>query len=414
MRALCAATLLLLSSLASAQEVFLLPARHGSPPPAPVYTLLIEQDQWDTLAPINAFGGDDPIAQLFTLPFTLSVDRVTLELVRNGSPTGDITVEIWTASGGEPDTLITGAVSDAVDVSGIETAFGGETITFDFQSPATLTADVQYALVAQVTYSQSSSDYIGAYAEAVGPYSGGTYCQGSWFCNAWDLDFEVWTADLADPTDFCGTLAGWWTPETLEADGTDNDEIATWTDSSSSGNDITCDTGAQTCPLYTEDIVGQWWGAEGTNTPREMNLDTPFSDSGDFLVGLVVYTDNGAGPSIGSNAPSNRGFYRTAANVWTGNFNAGDGIVYADDSTTGDSEFHTLVWERASETIEQWTDAVLITSPVTQSTTSDDTFLVDSLWNHGTFDSSSILEVFLCGESGDSDAANAYLFYKYQ
>lgn len=105
--------------------------------------------QGAALRPIDGYqsinsGASKTFGQRFTALATATLDSVRLDLRKIGSPTGTVSVAIYSESAGLPGSLI--ATSSAVNMSAIRSEAGYLT-EFTFGSPASLTSSTDYVLV---------------------------------------------------------------------------------------------------------------------------------------------------------------------------------------------------------------------------------------------------------------------------
>jgi hypothetical protein len=132
------------------------------------------------------------------------VDEVWLNLCKYGSPTDDLTVEIWSDSSGSPGSIVnpTAGVSAAVDASTLLPylfAQGAEYykqwVKFTFGSAMSLTNGATYWAVLKTDGSQSDVNYVAWGADASAPgYTGGvmkSYVSPTWSAESKDAIFAV-------------------------------------------------------------------------------------------------------------------------------------------------------------------------------------------------------------------------------
>ena len=96
---------------------------------------------------------------------------VDFNLNKQGSPTGQMYVEIYADSGGSP-TGAALAVSDKLDVSLVPTS-GRIWVRFVFRAPVSLTASTQYHYVVKATSTVSTTNYLSVGANTTNSYAGG-------------------------------------------------------------------------------------------------------------------------------------------------------------------------------------------------------------------------------------------------
>ena len=101
------------------------------------------------------------VSQSFIPSVTATMPQLILKLFRNGTPTGNIWVEIETDSSNKPsNTTVTNGTSANIDVTTISNIDYTE-YTFTFATPPSLTASTQYHIVLKGDYSNSTSNFIG-------------------------------------------------------------------------------------------------------------------------------------------------------------------------------------------------------------------------------------------------------------
>ncbi len=154
----------------------------GTPVPTPV---LFVSDIFQREYRTNFNFGDVSANTRFSVqikPYSaITSTDVRLFLQKEGSPTGNLTIEIQGDSSGDPDgTAITNGTSNTVAMSGIATAF--EETTFTFASAFTLAANTLYHIVLKRSDAVNASDFVSVlgiandYANFVGKkYSGSAW-----------------------------------------------------------------------------------------------------------------------------------------------------------------------------------------------------------------------------------------------
>jgi len=136
-------------------------------------------------------GTRTAVAQGFKVDTTGLLEFVDVELIKVGSPTGNITVTIQSDAAGVPSgsTLDT---CDTYNVANIATA--AQWVRFVCRSPATLTATTQYHLVISGDWTLSDAAYIGWRADtSSASYANGTRTQ---------LEAAVWNNTGTTTHDF--------------------------------------------------------------------------------------------------------------------------------------------------------------------------------------------------------------------
>lgn len=98
----------------------------------------------------------DKLAQAFQTDTTGDLELVRLWIRKHGSPTGTLTLKLYSDDNGEPDSLL--STSDTMAAATLGAAFALESLTFS--TPYSLAADTRYWLVFETTDSASSSNWI--------------------------------------------------------------------------------------------------------------------------------------------------------------------------------------------------------------------------------------------------------------
>lgn len=132
---------------------------------------------------------------LIGIPFTPSVTGIRpymdLQLQGNGTPTGNVRVQIQTDNSGAPSGSVL-ATSDALNMTNLNTVAGGTRLRFIFRSPVSLTSGTKYWYVLVPSYATNASNFVGCSVVLSG--SGLSYYNGSsWSVlgttSAWFVDF---------------------------------------------------------------------------------------------------------------------------------------------------------------------------------------------------------------------------------
>jgi len=97
------------------------------------------------------------LAQGFKPNQSLPIHTITLSLKKNGTPTGDMHLEIWSDSGGAPSAQV-GTDSGAFAAASVTGSYTD--ITFTFTNPVPVDAGTQYYLVLQGAYAVSAANYV--------------------------------------------------------------------------------------------------------------------------------------------------------------------------------------------------------------------------------------------------------------
>lgn len=138
--------------------------------------------------------GDDKLAQSFEVSGEQNIKTVDLQLKKVGSPTGDLSLEIQTDSGGEPSgTPVTNGTATVVDESTLSTSYGD--ITFTFATAPVLSDATTYWLVLSTDRSASETNYVAWGADGSSPsYADGemmSEVSSTWSAESKDAVFEV-------------------------------------------------------------------------------------------------------------------------------------------------------------------------------------------------------------------------------
>lgn len=149
---------------------------------------------WDmTFSVMTAAEGKSELAQSFESASTMTVANVRLWLLKTGSPTGNLTVEIQSDNNGSPSgTAVTNGISNTVGASTVNTAYGW--VTFTFAISPILDAGTQYWIVLKTTDVASAVNYVLWGADGSSPgYAGGSMQSyiGAWSAENKDACFEV-------------------------------------------------------------------------------------------------------------------------------------------------------------------------------------------------------------------------------
>jgi hypothetical protein len=142
------------------------------------------------------YSGYPKAAQQFTPSVDAACNQVKVNLMRSGSPTGNVWCEIWTDTGSNvPSAIISGATSSTIDVSTIATSY--TEYTFTFATAPHLTSNVKYWIVVDSSISQSGANYLrfgshigGGYADGIG-----MYYTTSWNATGGDFPFKEYYDD---------------------------------------------------------------------------------------------------------------------------------------------------------------------------------------------------------------------------
>lgn len=145
------------------------------------------------------------LSQGFKHTATVSIEKVSVLLYKLGSPTDNVTLEIWDNSGsGFPNAVIPGGVANVVAMTGITTNSAGAWYDFTFSSPPILQTNTQYHIVVgrsggldNVNNPVWKVQTTGGYGDAndfLGRYDSGT---SSWVNYGGDGNFQLWGDAIA-------------------------------------------------------------------------------------------------------------------------------------------------------------------------------------------------------------------------
>lgn len=167
------------------------------------------EDTFDTNN--NIFGGSAPtiLAQTFTVGNVgvnenFTVEEIQLNLLKSGTPAGDLTVEIRTTNvGGEPDRVLATGTIAMTDIG----AAAGWVVCNNFVGNTTLTASTKYAIVIHHIATATIANYIRWFGTlTVDGYAGGIVFGSQDVGANWvdadalsdqDLYFQVWGDSFA-------------------------------------------------------------------------------------------------------------------------------------------------------------------------------------------------------------------------
>ncbi|HVX30344.1 MAG TPA: hypothetical protein VHA53_07685, partial [Nitrolancea sp.] len=113
---------------------------------------VLDQSQTNTnLNDTSAIFSLNSIAQTFTAGITGELDRVSLNLIRFGSVSDDLTVGIYPTTGNKPDTSGTALASGTISAASVPQAgggFGAQMIDVTFATPVHIVSGTRYSIVA--------------------------------------------------------------------------------------------------------------------------------------------------------------------------------------------------------------------------------------------------------------------------
>jgi hypothetical protein len=130
-------------------------------------------------------------SQSFTPDRDIYLSSVELYIGKDGSPTGNLTVEIQTSSSGKPSgTVVTDGTSGTLPESGLNADYAYE--TFAFSTPPLLSAGTEYHIVLKTNRSASTTNFVYWATDAAGAAPPGHCC----YANS----SYVWTAQTRNST----------------------------------------------------------------------------------------------------------------------------------------------------------------------------------------------------------------------
>lgn len=99
------------------------------------------------------------LAQQFTPTRAGKIDRIDIKIYKTGSPTGNVSVEIWSDNGSDLPNALLGGASANVDVSTLG-ADPGDFVTFTFTAAnqPTIVASTKYWIVFAGDYTQDTNN----------------------------------------------------------------------------------------------------------------------------------------------------------------------------------------------------------------------------------------------------------------
>ena len=144
-----------------------------------------------------SLNGSFQIGQTFTTTDNYEVSKIDVQgLSRVSGVTGDLYLDLYTTSGGEPDTLIaTSAVKDVAEL--IEFGSGYETVSFNFAPNVSLVNGTVYAFILRA----SATGNVNIVFDNTNFYAGGTSVNTSNGGSSWivesgeDIGFEIFNVD---------------------------------------------------------------------------------------------------------------------------------------------------------------------------------------------------------------------------
>lgn len=128
--------------------------------------------------------------QSFTAGSAYTCTRADVDIKKINSPTGNIWAEIWSISGGVPDTKL--GTSDSLDVSALSTSYAW--VTFTFSTTVSISNGVDYAIVLTGDFTVGAH-HVYMYRKWIGAHSGsGLFWNGSAWSESANADhrFKMW------------------------------------------------------------------------------------------------------------------------------------------------------------------------------------------------------------------------------
>jgi len=114
--------------------------------------------EWEMMETATFNDGYDRIEQGIQVSGTQTTETVQLWLKKVGSPTDTLTVQLFTDSSGDPDSIANANLTADVDASTLGTDYGW--ITFTFATPTSISGSTQYHIVLSTDGSPSETDYV--------------------------------------------------------------------------------------------------------------------------------------------------------------------------------------------------------------------------------------------------------------
>lgn|SRR3972149_1871919 len=120
-----------------------------------VDTVTQSQETQDVLQNFRTVADEAIYAGSFNATANRTPIKISMYMSKTGSPTGNVWLEIWSDSGGNPGSIITNGQSANVDVS----TLSGDWKDFTFSTFPSLTNGSQYWLVMKGDYTYSGTHY---------------------------------------------------------------------------------------------------------------------------------------------------------------------------------------------------------------------------------------------------------------
>lgn len=147
----------------------------------------VAEDSSFRIGTIDATG-EVKEAQSFTPTITGPINRITVKLAKNGTPSGNIVMTLEADSAGSPSGT---PLATATSLSCASITSSPVYYDIDFPTPFTATAGVVYWYVLAGTFTQSDTDNVKTYGNSAAGYAGGvpkTWNGASW-SSALSADF---------------------------------------------------------------------------------------------------------------------------------------------------------------------------------------------------------------------------------
>jgi hypothetical protein len=145
------------------------------------------------------------LSQGFKHTVSVAVEKISVRLYKLGSPTDNVTLEIWDNDGsGFPNSVIPNGTANSVAMTGITTDSAGAWYDFTFSSPPVLEADTQYHIVVgrsggldngnNPVWKVQTTDGYGDADDFLGRYNSSDT---TWYNYGGDANFQLWGDAIA-------------------------------------------------------------------------------------------------------------------------------------------------------------------------------------------------------------------------
>lgn len=121
-----------------------------------VYSLDQQQTSAGSAQDINGASTNQRVAIKYVPGLSGPLDKIDINIDRQGSPTNEYRVELWSNSGGVPGALLATAVSDSYSAARVPTS--NIWVELPFRTPYSVVAATTYFLVIIPTYATSATD----------------------------------------------------------------------------------------------------------------------------------------------------------------------------------------------------------------------------------------------------------------